>query len=94
MERKISELTASNSARAFGQVLRHLRQKRNLTQEHVASGASMPIQRYTQIDLGCSEPDLIELFRIAQAVEIDPSELVRLFEEHFPQTAHVLVQKP
>jgi hypothetical protein len=43
----------------------------------------MDAQRYREIDQGSSEPDLIELFHIARAIDIDPSELVKLFEEEF-----------
>ena len=68
------------AARAFGIVVRGLRVGRSLQGDELAIRAGLDSQRYQEIDSGISEPNLLELTRIAAALHLRPSELVGRFE--------------
>jgi hypothetical protein len=70
----------SEAAREFGRILRELRVSVGLGSEEVAVRAGLDVYRYREIDGGLSEPNILELFSIATALETPPSELVRRFE--------------
>jgi transcriptional regulator with XRE-family HTH domain len=65
----------------FGYVLRQQRARADVTIEELARRASLDIKRLRGIDRGLSEPDLVEVFSIADALDLQPSELIRQFEE-------------
>jgi DNA-binding Xre family transcriptional regulator len=71
----------SEVARAFGHALRQLCAHKDLKREQLARRALLDAQRVQEIDGGLSEPNLVELFAIAAALEMQPSELTRHFEK-------------
>jgi transcriptional regulator with XRE-family HTH domain len=65
---------------AFGVVLRELRNKRDLSQDDVASMAGLSQAFIAGIELGHREPTLVTLFRIATALDVPPSDLLARME--------------
>jgi transcriptional regulator with XRE-family HTH domain len=63
-------------ARAFGQVLRELRDARCLSQEALGDRAGCSKNNISLLELGKQNPSLLLLFDLAKALEISPEELV------------------
>lgn len=71
---------------AVGIVIRRLRLKRSISQE-VASGlAGIARTHLTMIENGSKQPNLETVWRIAQALDISTSELIRLVEIEIENT--------
>lgn len=66
---------------SFGRVLRHLRSKANLTQEQLGFEAQLARNYVSSIELGQKQPSLTSIFKLAYAVRVRPSELLRMVEE-------------
>jgi hypothetical protein len=66
--------------RAFGHVVRQLRASRSVRSNDLAICAGIEAHRYHEIDSGISEPNLVELTRIAAALGLRSAELVERFE--------------
>lgn len=75
-----ARLAPTGVARAFGHVVRELRSSRSLQSNELAIRAGFDAHRYHEIDSGISEPDLVELTRIAAALGLRSAELVERFE--------------
>ena len=65
---------------SFGRVLRNLRKARGLTQEQLAFAAGIERNYVSLIERGQNQPALKVLFKVAEALECSPSELIRLVE--------------
>lgn len=71
---------------AVGAVIRRLRTKRGISQE-VASGlAGISRTHLTMIENGTKQPNLETIWKIAQALEISVSELLRQVEIEIEST--------
>jgi transcriptional regulator with XRE-family HTH domain len=57
--------------------LRALRDARGLTQEQVAEAAGTSQSHYSKIELGIVSPTIRTLRKIAEALDVDPIELLR-----------------
>jgi transcriptional regulator with XRE-family HTH domain len=68
-------------ASAFGIVLRRLRAKAGISQEKLALEAEMQRNYISLIELGRNQPSLTSIFKLANALEISPSKLVKLVED-------------
>jgi transcriptional regulator with XRE-family HTH domain len=68
-------------ASAFGIVLRRLRVKAGISQEKLALEAEMQRNYISLIELGRNQPSLTSIFKLANALEISPSKLVKLVED-------------
>ena len=64
-----------------GKVIWELRQKKGLTQEVVSGLASIPRSHLAMIESGRISPKVDTLWRIAQALDLKPSELMKVVEE-------------
>ena len=64
-----------------GKVIRELRQKKNLTQEVVSGLANIPRSHLAMIENGQINPTVDTLWRIAEALGMRLSELIRIVEE-------------
>jgi transcriptional regulator with XRE-family HTH domain len=61
----------------FNTNLRVLRDARGLTQEQVAAAVGTSQSHYSKIELGLVSPTIRTVQRIANALEVDPIELLR-----------------
>ena len=75
------ELVPSKAAHAFGYKLRELRIDRDLEIDVLAAHSEIDVGRFREIDGGCSEPDIVEVFKIARPLDITPSALMKHFED-------------
>ncbi len=66
--------------RLFGQVLQHLRHKRGLSQEELGFEADYHRTYISQLERGQKNPSLRAIFRLAEALGITPSEMIRRIE--------------
>lgn len=66
---------------ALRKVLRRLRKDRKLSQEVFSGLAGISRSHLSMIEIGAKEPNLDTLFKIAQALDIPLSEILRLQEE-------------
>ena len=65
---------------AFGLVLQELRQRKQLSQEAVASLVDLEVEEVADIERGVREPNLVMLFKLAAALDTEPSELIARME--------------
>jgi len=65
--------------RLFGERLRELRTERNLSQERLAELAGLDRNYIGQIERAERNVALVNIVRIAKALEIEPAELFRPF---------------
>ncbi len=72
--------------RAVGQVIRQRRQKRRLSQETLSGLAGIARTHLTMIENGTKQPNLETVWRIAQALDMSASELIRLVEQEIEDT--------
>ncbi len=66
---------------AFGQVLRALRKDAGLSQEQLASEASVERNFVSLIERGVNQPTIRVIFKLANALAISPSKMLSLVEE-------------
>ncbi len=67
-------------AKKVGESIRKMRESRHLTQEVLSGLADLDRTHYSKIERGQRLPTLETIFKIAQALEISPSELVHTIE--------------
>lgn len=68
------------SAQAFGQALRDLRQARGLTQENLAFEAGLERVFISMLERGVRQPTFTTILKLAAALECTASELVERAE--------------
>ena len=66
--------------KAFGQVLRQIRIRKQLSQETLGFEAELARNFISQIELGSKSPSLRTIFRLCKVLDVDPSELLRHVE--------------
>ncbi len=69
------------NAEIFGRVVQEYREKRGLSQEVVSGLAGIGRTHLSAIERGVRRPTLDTLFKIAEAMDLKPSELLRRVEE-------------
>lgn len=67
----------------FGEVLRVYRKKRGFTQEQLAELTDLHDRYISLMERGLRQPTLTTIFKLAQALEISPQELLRLVERNY-----------
>jgi transcriptional regulator with XRE-family HTH domain len=65
---------------AFGVVIKQLRKAHGYSQETLASEASIDRTFLSQMETGRKQPSLLTIFRLAGALKLDVSELLRKVE--------------
>lgn len=65
----------------LGRLLVAARERAGLKQSDVAAKLGMPASYLSKIENGTRRLDVIELIRIAEAMEIDPAEIVSKLQE-------------
>jgi len=66
---------------AFGQVLRALRRDAGLSQEQLAFAAEIERNFVSLIERGVNQPTIRVIFKLANALRVPPSKMIRLVEE-------------
>ena len=66
--------------RLFGRILRELRTGRGLSQEELGFEADYHRTYISQLERGQKNPSLRAIFRLAEALGITPSEMIRRIE--------------
>lgn len=67
--------------KAFGIVLRRLRDERGLTQEDLAYESGLARTFIAKMETGRRQPSITTVFRLAESLGVRPSEIVALTEE-------------
>lgn len=67
---------------AFGLVLRILRKRAGLSQEQLALEAGIERNFVSLIERGINQPTIRVIFKLANALQISPSEVIRAVEQH------------
>ena len=75
-----SQSTRTRAGIAFGRVLHELRRRRKLSQQKIASLVEVDVKLVEQLEAGDREPTLVMLFKLAAALDVDPSYLVARVE--------------
>jgi transcriptional regulator with XRE-family HTH domain len=68
----------------FGTVLRELREKKKLSQEKLAEFCDLDRTYISLLERGLRQPTLTTLFKLSDALNIKPSELVELVDIKLP----------
>ncbi len=71
--------------RLFGQVLQQLRHKRGLSQEKLGFESNYHRTYISQLERGQKNPSLKAIFRLAGALGIRPSEIIRRIESRMEE---------
>jgi transcriptional regulator with XRE-family HTH domain len=66
---------------AFGIVLRELRKRAEFTQENLAFEAGIERNYVSLIELGRNQPTISVIFKLANALNIEPYKLIKLVEQ-------------
>jgi transcriptional regulator with XRE-family HTH domain len=64
----------------FGKTLRELRTERGLSQDELAARAGLDRNYIGMIERGERNPAIVNVVKIAEALDVPPSELFRLFD--------------
>lgn len=73
------------SAALVGQVIQSYRLRKGMSQEVLSGLAGLDRTHYSKIERGLRSPTLDTLFKIAQALDIPPSDIVRQIEQHISE---------
>jgi len=74
-------MRADQVSAAFGRILREQRAAAELSQEQLALSANVDRTFVSQMERGIRQPTLTTLFKLAKALEIQPSTLVSRSEK-------------
>ena len=70
---------------AAGRVIRRIRTQKHMTQELLSGFAGIARSHLSMIENGTKQANLETLWRIAQALEIKPSQLIAAIEDEIAQ---------
>ncbi|RZK30188.1 MAG: XRE family transcriptional regulator [Hymenobacter sp.] len=71
--------------KVFGTVVRQLRQQRHLSQEALGFATTLDRAFISQLENGHKQPSLLTILRLAAALGISASELLRQVEEQLSE---------
>ena len=74
------------SAALVGQVIQSYRLRKGMSQEVLSALAGLDRTHYSKIERGLRSPTLDTLFKIAQALDIPPSDIVRQIEQQISES--------
>ncbi|WBO83616.1 helix-turn-helix domain-containing protein [Hymenobacter yonginensis] len=67
---------------AFGLSIKQLRKARGMSQEVLADEAKLDRTYISQLETGSKQPSLTTIFRLAAAMSLQPSDLLRHVEDY------------
>ena len=65
----------------FAKILRELRKEKSLSQEKLAEQCDLHDRYISFLERGLRQPSITTIFKIANALEIPPSEIIKKVEE-------------
>ena len=68
-------------AEAFGSVIREIRIEAELTQEQLSFEAGIRRTYVSILELGQQQPSLTTVFKLAKALQLSPSALIKLVDD-------------
>ena len=71
---------SGDPVKAFGLVVRELRQSLNWSQEVLAEETGLDRTFISQLETGRKQPSLLTIFRLARSFEVESSDLLRKVE--------------
>jgi transcriptional regulator with XRE-family HTH domain len=80
-DRISTKMKLAEELRILGEVLVRARERAGLKQSEVAARLELPASYLSKIENGTRRLDVIELIQIAQAMDMDPGEIVRELEK-------------
>ena len=78
---------SGDPVKAFGLVVRELRQSLNWSQEVLAEETGLDRTFISQLETGRKQPSLLTIFRLARSFQVESSDLLRRVEARL-QTAN------
>lgn len=69
------------NAKLVGQIIQEYRNRAGLSQEVLSGLAGLDRTHYSKIERGERMPTLVTLFKIAQAIGVCPSDIVKTIED-------------
>ena len=66
--------------KVFGMVIKQMRKELGLSQEALADEASLDRTFISQLETGAKQPSLTTIFRLAAALQVEASDLLRRVE--------------
>ena len=79
-DRVSTKAKLANELVTLGKVLVRARERAGLKQSDLAARLGLPASYLSKVEKGTRRLDVIELIRIAKAMEVDPAEIVRELE--------------
>ncbi|MDP2643713.1 MAG: helix-turn-helix transcriptional regulator [Desulfobacterales bacterium] len=76
-ESKTRGLEANSLGKAFGCVLRHLRQDRGLSQEKLGFESGYHRTYISLLERGQKSPSLQTIFNLSKSLKVEPTELIK-----------------
>ena len=76
-DRVSTKTKLAGELRLLGEVLARARERAKIKQADLAARLGMPASYLSKIESGTRRLDVVELIQIAEAMEVDPAELVR-----------------
>lgn len=77
-----------------GRVIRRFRESRRLSQEVVSGLADIGRTHLSAIERGVRKPTLETFFKLSEAIDVRPSELMRAIEEELGENAQMQTRQP
>jgi transcriptional regulator with XRE-family HTH domain len=76
MRRHVPGFHAMTAAQAFGRTVASLRQSQKIEIEELATRSGMDAVTVAAIEIGADEPDLKEIFQLAEALGVEATRLM------------------
>lgn len=76
-DRVSTKTKLAKELRLLGEVLTHVRERAGVKQADLAARLGMPASYLSKIESGTRRLDVIELIQIAEAIGVEPTEIVR-----------------
>ncbi len=80
----MNKMSKKNCSPAFGPILRRFRHLKDLSQDELAARLEIAPSYVSRLESGGKKPSVDMLFRIARALEVPASEIIKAMEENSP----------
>jgi transcriptional regulator with XRE-family HTH domain len=80
-DRTSTKAKLASELRVLGETIAAARERGRMKQSEVAARLGLPASHLSKVESGTRRLDVIELLQLAEAMEIDPCELVRELQQ-------------